>query len=134
MRRLLGGSMPRAATRARCPRSSRRSTPRGPWSRSAALYGRWSAATGPPSRPRSSPMSNDRTERTPAALQAVAADSLRYHLPPVSAVPEMPAPLERALRQLQAGGMVIVCDDPDRENEGDLCMAAEFVTAKAVTF
>ena len=30
--------------------------------------------------------------------------------------------------------MVIVCDDPDRENEGDLCMAAEFVTAKAITF
>jgi 3,4-dihydroxy 2-butanone 4-phosphate synthase/GTP cyclohydrolase II len=46
----------------------------------------------------------------------------------------MPAPLERALRQLQTGGMVIVCDDPDRENEGDLCMAAEFVTAKAITF
>ena len=30
--------------------------------------------------------------------------------------------------------MVIVCDDPDREDEGDLCMAAEFVTAKAITF
>jgi 3,4-dihydroxy 2-butanone 4-phosphate synthase/GTP cyclohydrolase II len=79
-------------------------------------------------------MGGDGTERTPGQFQAVAADSLRYHLPPVSAVPEMPAPLERALRQLQAGGMVIVCDDPDRENEGDLCMAAEFVTAKAITF
>jgi 3,4-dihydroxy 2-butanone 4-phosphate synthase/GTP cyclohydrolase II len=79
-------------------------------------------------------MDDDGTERTRASLQAVAADSLRYHLPPVSAVPEMPAPLERALRQLQTGGMVIVCDDPDRENEGDLCMAAEFVTAKAITF
>jgi 3,4-dihydroxy 2-butanone 4-phosphate synthase/GTP cyclohydrolase II len=79
-------------------------------------------------------MGDGGTERTPASLQAVAADSLRYHLPPVSAVPEMPAPLERALRQLQTGGMVIVCDDPDRENEGDLCMAAEFVTAKAITF
>ena len=30
--------------------------------------------------------------------------------------------------------MVIVCDDPDREDEGDLCMAAEFVTAKEITF
>jgi 3,4-dihydroxy 2-butanone 4-phosphate synthase / GTP cyclohydrolase II len=79
-------------------------------------------------------MGDGGTERTPGSLQAVAADSLRYHLPPVSAVPEMPAPLERALRQLQTGGMVIVCDDPDRENEGDLCMAAEFVTAKAITF
>jgi 3,4-dihydroxy 2-butanone 4-phosphate synthase/GTP cyclohydrolase II len=74
------------------------------------------------------------TERTPGAHAAVARESLRYHHPPVSAVPEMPAPLERALRQLQAGGMVIVCDDPDREDEGDLCMAAEFVTAKEITF
>jgi 3,4-dihydroxy 2-butanone 4-phosphate synthase/GTP cyclohydrolase II len=73
-------------------------------------------------------------ERPPAAGKAVARESLRYHHPPVSAVPEMPAPLERALRQLQAGGMVIVCDDPDREDEGDLCMAAEFVTPKAITF
>ena len=76
----------------------------------------------------------DGAEGAPAAIEAVLQDGLRYHLPPVSAVPEMPAPLERALRQLQAGGMVIVCDDPDREDEGDLCMAAEFVTAKAITF
>ncbi len=30
--------------------------------------------------------------------------------------------------------MVVVCDDPDRENEGDLCMAAEFVTPEAIAF
>jgi 3,4-dihydroxy 2-butanone 4-phosphate synthase/GTP cyclohydrolase II len=76
----------------------------------------------------------DGAREAPAAIGASLQGGLRYHLPPVSAVPEMPAPLERALRQLQAGGMVIVCDDPDREDEGDLCMAAEFVTAKAVTF
>jgi 3,4-dihydroxy 2-butanone 4-phosphate synthase/GTP cyclohydrolase II len=46
----------------------------------------------------------------------------------------MPAPLERALRQLQAGGMVVVCDDPDRENEGDVCIAAELITPQAVAF
>jgi 3,4-dihydroxy 2-butanone 4-phosphate synthase / GTP cyclohydrolase II len=46
----------------------------------------------------------------------------------------MPGPLGRALRRLQAGGMVVVCDDPDREDEGDLCMAAEHVTAEAVAF
>jgi len=57
---------------------------------------------------------------------------LGYHPAVVSAVPEMPGPLGRALRQLQAGGMVVVCDDPDREDEGDLCMAAEFVTAEAI--
>ena len=27
-----------------------------------------------------------------------------------------------------------MCDDPDRENEGDLCMAAEFVTAEKIAF
>jgi 3,4-dihydroxy 2-butanone 4-phosphate synthase / GTP cyclohydrolase II len=30
--------------------------------------------------------------------------------------------------------MVVVCDDPDRENEGDLCMAAELVTAEKIAF
>jgi 3,4-dihydroxy 2-butanone 4-phosphate synthase/GTP cyclohydrolase II len=59
---------------------------------------------------------------------------LGYHPAFVSAVPEMPGPLGRALRQLKAGGMVVVCDDPDREDEGDLCMAAEFVTPEAIAF
>ena len=30
--------------------------------------------------------------------------------------------------------MVVICDDPDRENEGDLCLAAEFVTAEKIAF
>ena len=30
--------------------------------------------------------------------------------------------------------MVVVCDSPDRENEGDLCMAAELVTPEAINF
>ena len=30
--------------------------------------------------------------------------------------------------------MIIVCDDPDRENEGDLCMAAQYVTAEKIAF
>jgi 3,4-dihydroxy 2-butanone 4-phosphate synthase / GTP cyclohydrolase II len=46
----------------------------------------------------------------------------------------MPGQLGRALRQLRAGGMVVVCDDPDREDEGDLCMAAELVTQEAIAF
>ncbi len=33
-----------------------------------------------------------------------------------------------------AGGMVVVVDDEDRENEGDLVMAAEHVTPEAVNF
>lgn len=53
---------------------------------------------------------------------------------PVSAVPEIPGSLERAVRQLQAGGMIVICDDPDRENEGDVCFAAEFATAEKIAF
>jgi 3,4-dihydroxy 2-butanone 4-phosphate synthase / GTP cyclohydrolase II len=46
----------------------------------------------------------------------------------------MPGELARALEQLRAGGMVVVCDDPDREDEGDVCMAAELVTPEAIAF
>jgi 3,4-dihydroxy 2-butanone 4-phosphate synthase/GTP cyclohydrolase II len=42
--------------------------------------------------------------------------------------------LEDVLRDLRAGKMVIVTDDEDRENEGDLIMAAEKVTPAAVNF
>jgi len=42
--------------------------------------------------------------------------------------------VERALAALRAGRMVILTDDEDRENEGDLCMAAEKVTPAAVNF
>jgi len=40
----------------------------------------------------------------------------------------------RALEDLRAGRMVIVVDDQDRENEGDLTMAADLVTAEAINF
>ncbi len=46
-------------------------------------------------------------------------------------------PLDRvkdALEDIRQGKMVILVDDEDRENEGDLCMAAEMVTAEAVNF
>jgi 3,4-dihydroxy 2-butanone 4-phosphate synthase/GTP cyclohydrolase II len=42
--------------------------------------------------------------------------------------------VERALKYIRAGRQVIMVDDEDRENEGDLCMAAERVTAAAVNF
>ncbi len=44
------------------------------------------------------------------------------------------ASVEAALDQIRAGKMVILVDDEDRENEGDLCMAAEKVTPEAVNF
>jgi 3,4-dihydroxy 2-butanone 4-phosphate synthase/GTP cyclohydrolase II len=39
-----------------------------------------------------------------------------------------------ALSEFQAGRMVVVVDDEDRENEGDLTLAAEFVTPEAINF
>jgi 3,4-dihydroxy 2-butanone 4-phosphate synthase/GTP cyclohydrolase II len=43
-------------------------------------------------------------------------------------------PIDDVLRDFAAGRMVIVTDDADRENEGDLVMAAEKITAEAVNF
>ena len=42
--------------------------------------------------------------------------------------------IEAALEDIRQGRMVILVDDEDRENEGDLCMAAEFATPEAVNF
>lgn len=44
------------------------------------------------------------------------------------------ARIEEALRQIKEGRIVILVDDEDRENEGDLCMAAEKVTPEAINF
>lgn len=42
--------------------------------------------------------------------------------------------VQKALQDIRAGKMVILVDDEDRENEGDLCMAAEKVTPEAINF
>src|SRR5450432_2043560 len=39
-----------------------------------------------------------------------------------------------AIEEIRAGRMIIVVDDEDRENEGDLTLAAEFVTPEAINF
>ena len=44
------------------------------------------------------------------------------------------AKIEDAVAAFRAGKMVVVVDDEDRENEGDLTIAAEFCTAEAVNF
>ncbi len=46
----------------------------------------------------------------------------------------MIATIEEGIDQIRAGRMIVVVDDPDRENEGDLVMAAEAVTTEAVNF
>ncbi|MFH0903221.1 MAG: 3,4-dihydroxy-2-butanone-4-phosphate synthase [Pseudomonadota bacterium] len=40
----------------------------------------------------------------------------------------------RAIDEIRQGRLVILVDDEDRENEGDLCMAAELVTPEAISF
>ncbi|MBU5256250.1 bifunctional 3,4-dihydroxy-2-butanone-4-phosphate synthase/GTP cyclohydrolase II [Tissierella praeacuta] len=42
--------------------------------------------------------------------------------------------IDEAIEDIKAGKMIIVVDDPDRENEGDLLMAAEKVTPKDINF
>ena len=44
------------------------------------------------------------------------------------------ATIEEAIEDIRAGRMVVVCDDENRENEGDLTLAAQFATPEAVNF
>jgi len=44
------------------------------------------------------------------------------------------ADVTEAVAEIKAGRMVVVVDDEDRENEGDLTLAAEFVTPEAINF
>ncbi|MEW5914375.1 MAG: bifunctional 3,4-dihydroxy-2-butanone-4-phosphate synthase/GTP cyclohydrolase II [Thermodesulfobacteriota bacterium] len=44
------------------------------------------------------------------------------------------ASIEEAIEEIQNGRMVILVDDEDRENEGDLTMAAELITPEAINF
>jgi len=43
-------------------------------------------------------------------------------------------PVAQAFEDLRAGKMIILVDDEDRENEGDLVMAAQFITPESVNF
>src|SRR5659263_42276 len=51
---------------------------------------------------------------------------------------ERPSPgfatIDEALTEIKSGRMIVVVDDEDRENEGDLTMAAQFVTPEAINF
>ena len=54
-------------------------------------------------------------------------ETIRTLEPPFTDVPG-------ALAEVRAGRMIVVVDDEDRENEGDLTLAAEFVTPEAINF
>jgi len=55
-----------------------------------------------------------------------------FRMPPKR--PRPISPIEDAIADIKAGKMVVLMDDENRENEGDLCMAAETVTPEAVNF
>ncbi|MGV2643393.1 3,4-dihydroxy-2-butanone-4-phosphate synthase, partial [Clostridium perfringens] len=42
--------------------------------------------------------------------------------------------IEEAIEDIREGKIIVVIDDPDRENEGDLLMAADMVTGEAINF
>lgn len=44
------------------------------------------------------------------------------------------AAIEESLRELRSGRMIVIADDEDRENEGDLVIAAEMVTPEVINF
>ncbi len=63
---------------------------------------------------------------------------MRYHsnamsLPPSPLEPSF-ATVEQAMEEFRSGRMVILVDDEDRENEGDLAIAAEMVTPDSINF
>lgn len=59
-----------------------------------------------------------------------------FSTPPPTQVHKSPyvVSAEEAIEEIRAGRMIILMDDEDRENEGDLCMAAEKVTPEAINF
>src|SRR5947209_3627583 len=62
---------------------------------------------------------------SPSRLQAIEPQP-----PLVSAV----SPIPEIINDIKAGRMVVLVDEEDRENEGDLVLAADFVTPEAINF
>ena len=81
------------------------------------------------------------TVAVPEPLRSVREVELRMNAPKKFQLHKTPPDLraaiasgEAALADIRAGKMVILVDDEDRENEGDLCVAAEKVTPEAINF
>ena len=60
--------------------------------------------------------------------------TLTATLDPVLESSVLISPVEQIIADMQAGKMVILIDEEDRENEGDLVLAADHVTAEAINF
>jgi GTP cyclohydrolase II len=67
-------------------------------------------------------------ERARSLGQAIAEGVSGVREPPVF------APIKEGIEELRAGRMIVVVDDEDRENEGDLMMGAEWITPEAINF
>ena len=81
------------------------------------------------------------TVAVPEPLRSVREVELRMNAPSKLQLHKAPpdlraaiASVEAAIADIRAGKMVILVDDEDRENEGDLCVAAEKVTPEAINF
>ena len=70
--------------------------------------------------------------RHPRQARRAAAGRHAYERPPSTTTPF--ATIEQAIEDIRQGKMVVVCDDEDRENEGDLTLAAQFATPEAINF
>jgi len=89
------------------------------------------AFSGWPDRPgaRAEPLENSQPTRE---VLTEARKSMQTHGHPKAREPFSSIP--EALEELRRGRMVVVCDDEDRENEGDLTLAAQFATPEAINF
>jgi len=76
---------------------------------------------------RVSPSKSGPAAPKPRVVPAAKAGPRPVRRPPFSSIDE-------ALAAIRAGGMIVVVDDEERENEGDLTMAADRVTPEAVNF
>jgi len=72
-------------------------------------------------------MENARTDSNPTAPGSEAEEAVGSRSGAFASV-------EEAIDDIRRGRMVVVCDDENRENEGDLTMAAQFATPEAINF
>jgi 3,4-dihydroxy-2-butanone 4-phosphate synthase/GTP cyclohydrolase II len=73
-------------------------------------------------------------ERLGHTLSIMPAADTRHVEVTASDEPHAFSSIDSALNELRAGRMIVVVDDEDRENEGDLVMAADMVTPEAINF
>jgi len=74
------------------------------------------------------------SSQRPIVDPSVSSEVLRAHDKGNTAQAVKFATIEKSLRELRSGRMIVIADDEDRENEGDLVIAAEMVTPEVINF